>query len=74
MINPSRVHRARGVIQTKHAFRDLGGTILVNGRELTTYQDLSQFEIGQVVNIQANFSIMSDRYIIKTVRKIKGVS
>lgn len=71
MINPNRVHRAKGKILTKHRLSDLGGTIEVNGHALQTYQDLSQFEIGQLVNIQASFSIVLDRYVIKTVRKIR---
>jgi hypothetical protein len=67
MINPNRVHRAKGIIKTK---RSCGGYITVNGHDVETFQDLSKFAIGQLVNIQASFSIMLDQYIIKTVRKV----
>lgn len=73
MINPNRVHRAKGVIKYKHPHcPDLGGKIEVNGRELQTYVDLSKFELGQTVNVQAQFSIVLDQYVINTVRKTRG--
>ncbi len=71
MINPSRVHRSRGVIKSKHNVADLGGIITVKGQDIQTYVDLSRFELGQIVNIQVSFSIMLDQYIIKTVNKIR---
>jgi hypothetical protein len=73
MINPNRMHRARGIVKYKHPHcPDLGGKIEVNGHDLQTYVDLSKFQIGQVVNVQAQFSICLDQYIIKTVRKVKS--
>lgn len=71
MINPNRTHRSKGRIKTKHRLADLGGTIEVNGHELQTYQDLSRFEIGDLVSIQASWSIVLDQYIIRTVRRTK---
>jgi len=71
MINPDKTHSAKGRIKTKHRLADLGGTIEVNGHELQTYQDLSRFEIGELVSIQARWSIVLDQYIIKTVRRTK---
>lgn len=71
VIDPNRMHRAKGRIKTKHRLADLGGTITVNGHDLQTYQDLSRFEIGELVSIQAQWSIVLDQYIIKTVRRTK---
>ena len=73
MINPNRMHRAKGRIEVKHRISDLGGSIRVNGHLLETFEDLSRFEIGELVSIQAKWSIVLDRYIIKTVRKTKLV-
>lgn len=67
MINPWRVHRARAVIGKTN-----GKTIvLVKGRPVECFEDLSKFEVGETVNVQASFSICLDQYVIKTVRKIK---
>lgn len=69
MINPDRVHRSKAVIASTNGRKH----ILVRGHAVECFEDLSKFSVGETVNIQAKFSIMLDKYVAKTVRKIKGV-
>ena len=72
MINPNRVHRAKGTvtkIKPQH-FNPLNKVwVKVNGHELYAWDQPDKFKVGDLVNVQAQFSIMADAYVIKTIRK-----
>lgn len=65
MVNPNRVHRTRAII-TKlgicmSEFKTLKG-YTVRGFDIDP-----KFMVGDEVNIQCQFSIVLDQYIVKTV-------
>lgn len=68
MINPNRIHRAKAIVAITNGRK----TIQVKTRPVECFEDLSSFMVGEIVNIQASFSIALDRYVIRTVRKIKN--
>lgn len=73
MINPNRVHRARATIIELP--KSLYGTFKVklawNGAIVEGYDLPKGFKVGDVVNIQGQYSIMSQAYMVETVRKIR---
>lgn len=76
MINPNRVHRSKAVIvslyQSKFDTSLTKATVKVaRGHTIEGYVPVKSFSVGQTVNIQAQFSIMSDMYIVRTMRKIR---
>lgn len=68
MINPNKLHRAKAQI----AFNGRDKIVLIKGTPVECFVDLNKFEVGEIVNIQAQYSIMLDQYVIRTVRKIKA--
>ena len=65
MINPNRVHRAKAIVINKgHGYYTVR---LDNGHELTGYDLPDKIQVGDRVNIQASFSIMSDRYVVRAI-------
>lgn len=76
MINPNRIHRARGVVVEIQSMT-CGNSYkvrVVKGDHWTIIEgyDLPKgIKVGDAVNIQARFSIMSDSYVAKTARLIK---
>lgn len=75
MINPNRVHRAKGTIVKlrPQGFNSLNeATVkLTNGHELTGWDCPTKFKVGDSVNIQASFSITADAYKINTFNRSK---
>lgn len=73
MINPSRVHRARAVI---HSIGTVESKVRLvkNNAIITAWTDTlpKNALVGELVNIQANFSITMDAYCCKTVRRLRS--
>lgn len=72
MINPSRVHRVKGrIVRLGHSPGH--GEYIVEGikhRSTFTGWDCPvNLQVGDVVNVQVRFSIMTDRYYIQTINK-----
>lgn len=65
MINPNRTHRAKATITKLGMY--LSEFKLVNGHSVSGFDIDSKFKVGDVVNIQASYSICLDRYVVKTV-------
>ena len=69
MINPWKVHRSRAVI------KEIKGIVftvqLPNGHRINGYDLPKKFKVGDEVNIQAQFYITSDCYLVKTVNSIR---
>ncbi len=73
MINPNRTHRAKGTItKIRECHFEPGHevTVLVKGRsEISGWVNAKGLNVGDTVNVQAQFSICLDRYTLSTVRK-----
>lgn len=65
MINPNRVHRAKAKITKLGMY--LSEFLLENGQTVRGFDIDPKFKVGDVVNIQASFSITMDAYVVKTV-------
>lgn len=65
MINPNRVHRAKAKITKLGMY--LSEFQLDNGQTVRGFDIDPKFKIGDMVNIQASFSIVLDQYVVKTV-------
>jgi hypothetical protein len=69
MINPWRVHRARATI-IREDWSYFYVQIAKSGGVIKAWRDdFKKFKVGDVVNIQATFSITSDSYYVKTMNK-----
>jgi hypothetical protein len=70
VINPSRVHRAKAVIYAI-GLVESRVQIAKSGAVITAWtSDLPKdAEVGERVNVQANFSITMDGYVCRTVRR-----
>jgi hypothetical protein len=70
MINPNRVHRAKAIVVEFSKSRSSFKVRLTQNGALVEGFDLPKnVELGDLVNVQASYSIVLDRYIVKTVRK-----
>lgn len=72
MINPWRMYRSRAVIIDipKGLYQEFS-VKLQNGHILKGYDLPAGFKIGETVNIKAQWSVVADRYTVRTVRKIR---
>lgn len=75
MINPNKVSRTRGtVIEVIKRYNGMEAYKVICGNTIVEhYEDYrpGTFKLNQIVNVQIKYSIFLDRYVAKTVRKIK---
>jgi hypothetical protein len=70
MINPSRTHRIRNALVTKLNANHCGWCEFKSkGTTFGGWIDAPKFQLGDRVNLQIQFSITMDKYIVKTARK-----
>ncbi len=72
MINPNRLYRGKGIITKTLPEFNTGLNMVyveVNGHEIYGYNFPRKFKVGEQVNIQAQYSITGERYIIKTINR-----
>lgn len=69
MINPNRLHRAKAKVLSINGSHCGQCHFDVKGRSLFGYFDNPKFKVGDIVNVQCQFSIVSDTYIVMTANK-----
>ena len=71
MINPWKVHSARAVVAEipKGLYQTYKVRLVHNGGLVEGYDLPARFRAGDEVCIRARFSIVSDRYMIDSIRK-----
>jgi hypothetical protein len=68
VINPNRVHRAKAIVE------EIGPVqfrvrLIKNRAPIIGFDMPKGIQVGDLVNIQASFSITLDQYVVRTVRK-----
>lgn len=72
MINPNKIHRAKAIVTAMTQSRSCYNVRLSsNGALLEGFDLPKNIEIGDLVNIQAQYSIILDTYVVKTINKRK---
>lgn len=71
MINPNQRHSARAVIHElpKGLYQTYKVRLVSNGAIVEGYDLPARFTVGDTVCIQASYSIVGERYIIRSIRK-----
>ena len=72
MINPNRVHRAKALVESFTTSRSgFKVRLTTNGALIEGFDLPKNIETGDLVNIQAQWSIVLDQYIVNSIRKAK---
>ena len=70
MINPWKTHKARAVIaEIPRGLYQTYKVRLDNGCIVEGYDLPARFSVGDAVCIEAQFSIMADKYMIRVIRR-----
>lgn len=69
MINPWKNHKARATVsEIPRGLYQTYKVKLANGHTVEGYDLPSRFKVGDSVCIQANYSIVAERYMINSIR------
>lgn len=73
MINPNRQHTARATVieRPKGLYQTYKVRLEWNGAIVEGYDLPNRFKLGDTVCIRAQYSIMSERYLINRIRKAR---
>lgn len=76
MLDPWKTHRAKGILtEIKPGMYSTFVVALIKGGSIEGYKEwqgkdmIKGLKIGDVVNVQASWSITGDRYLIQSINK-----